>query len=727
MKTFFSLLRKELKQSLGFGILTLIYVVFARLIPFISGVTNNLRYYETNPTDRVWQQVISYVNNAVSSNSFTHLPAVILPAALLAIVFCTYLHSRKTADFYNSLPVKKTTVFSVKYLCGIIIFALAYGVNYIFMLIASVSMGVLTGKAALIGLGCLVQGILGFWLIYSSCFLAGLLTASVITQIVMAAIINGILPTIFVLKTGVLSCFYMTYIAMSDEISDLSPVVYFIKSSSSGTIKSVIILAAASVVFAVVCFFISKIRPAEASEKALAFKRTAAPLRVIFSFICGVIGGFVLQALFNIDGIAVFAIGLFAATIISSIIIEIIFSFDFTAALKKKRCLLIAVIADAVFAAVILSTVKPYNTYVPAAEEIEYAAICMNELASDESYKLQIEDVSDYLSDRNMESYNGEKLYEWSWYRDNAFDNMRVTDGELVHNVLDVFSDDYEGVAFTLPDVPADRENLNSYSIFVKCVLKNGREYYRSYYMRLYDLDDYAQNYTAEEKIDAIRTLLNSEEYKKGFYSNAFDLEPEDIKAARIANNLNFHEDEKLALDDEQAERLLTAVKNDLMNTTYDQIVTENPYGTLELMTKYTEKYDSYYTGAEVIIYSSYEETMSVLKDIGFKIYSDEEIIEDIEKITLSPYPDENNYSQGLSKEYIDKTQIAEIYYSFKENIGRMITVPSENLDVSIKSVYSEDSGNFSVKKPSPNFVAEDLNMTSSKISEELIVESPLD
>ncbi len=542
----------------------------------------------------------------------------------------------------------------------------------------------------------------------------------------MAAIINGILPTIFVLKTGVLSCFYMTYLNTSDEISNLSPVVYFIKSSSLGTIKSTLILAAASAAFAVVCFFVSKIRPAEASETALAFKKTASPLRVIFSFICGVIGGFVFMSLFDIEGIWIFAIGLFAATIISSIIIEIIFRFDFTAALKKKHCLLIAVIADAVFVVIILTTLKPYNTYVPDADKIEYASICINNFASDETYKVQTEYVSAALSEEEARLSGEVKRYEWDWFRDSIFNNMQITDGELVHNALQVFADDYTDVMFTMPDVPTDRENLNSYNISVKCVLKSGREYYRYYYMRLYDLDDYDQNYTAEEKIDTIRTLLNSKEYKKGFYSNAFDLEPEDIKAANIVNSLNFHDNEMLALDEEQAERLLTAVQNDLMNTTYDQIVTENPYGTLELATTFTKAIIDYFVAAEVIIYPSYEETMSVLKDIGFKVYSDEEIIEDIEKITLTYCPDEADYTQSVSKEYTDKAQIAEIYYSLKENISRLATVPSEGLDVAVKSAKIDEAGNFAVRKPAPDFAAEDLNMTSSELSEDLIVESPL-
>lgn len=712
MKTFFSLLKRELKQNLGFGILTFVYIIFVRLIPYISTMTNAIKYYNSYPIDSNYAYLVNCAEDYMGSSNSYHFAAVIIPAILLAILFCSYLHSRKTVDFYNSLPVKKTTVFGAKYLCGIIVFILSYALNYILMLIASLSMGALFAKSAYFGFMALIQGIFGFAFIYSVCTLAGLLTATIITHIIMGGILNSILPLVLIIIEGSMSQFYMTYSA--DNVinyTNYSPITYFTNTAYAKTIKGIVILAVCAIISSLICFAVCKIRPSEATERALAFKKIASPLRIIFSVICGFVGGFIAVSMFNADGILMFAAGLFIVTIISSIIIEIIFRFDFTAALKKKFCIVIPVVIDAVFIAVILATVKPYNTYVPSADKIASAAIAISEFGTDEVYKYESDEAVDYI---DTKYYNGEKLYEWSWYRESLFENMNITDGALVNKVLNVLTDDYKDVTFTLPDAPNDEERLYSNSsIEVKCTLTNGKTYYRRYSMRLYDLEGYNQEYSAEEKINTLRELFDSEEYQKGFYNNAFSLDPADIKVACLNNGANYHQNQILGLTDDQSEKLISALQADLLTTTYDELVTTTPYAGLDLITKSGDyqRYESYYIAASIYIYPSYSETLSVLEEIGFKLYSEEEILNNISAITVTSYSED--YSSEISETYSDPNQIKQIYPSLLVSLNRFLTVPKENCSISVKTFDSPDDNSFIpiLKKPAPEFITNDLSL----------------
>ncbi|MCC8097651.1 MAG: DUF6449 domain-containing protein, partial [Eubacterium sp.] len=585
MKEFLKLLKKDLAQNAGFGILAFLYIIFVRLITYIAAVSNIIEYCKTNP-DAYTTPTMAAVEYMGTGNIFHMLVPSVL-GCCFALLTCYYLHGRKTVDFYHSLPLKRTTIFSVKYLSGIVVFVIGYGLNYIFMLAASLAMGVLTPEAVFAGFTALVNGIFGYTFIYSVGVLAGLLTATIVTHIVMGTILMFILPTVVILWNAWFDMFFSTYVSsVPDSAYCLSPLVYFCERSltsvyeSINDTKTILIMAAGTIIFTVIDFFVCKARRSEAAGSALAFKWLNAPLRVIFSIISGVIGGFALSYMFNYVNIISFTLGFLVILVISSLIIEIIFRFDFTAALKNKRCLAVSLVLGIIMIAATCFGAKEYNTYVPKAEKIDSLAVYISDLMTDETYKVKSDAASPYFNEELQKTYEGIQLYEYTSPSDYIFENMKITDGSFAAEVLSACAEEYEDDSFFVryneeaeefvvsdsegpTEIYITSEGLENEKRFIniKCTLKSGRSYCRAYYI------------DSEKFCDIVSGLVENQEFKRGLWGCFYDMNPEEIKSIQIDNSCNYNEKQQLSLGEGDAQKICEALNSDLLNITFEGAV----------------------------------------------------------------------------------------------------------------------------------------------------------
>ncbi|MCD8091078.1 MAG: DUF6449 domain-containing protein [Clostridiales bacterium] len=714
MKEFFKLLKKDLIQNAGFGVLAFLFLVFSRLITYSAVIADAIDSYARYPSSLAPQYTaVDYMG---IGNLF-HPIVVSVLACCFALLTCFYLHGRKKVDFYHSLPLKKTTVFGVKYLSGIVMFAFCFGLNTVLMTAVSFGFGVLTPDAVRAGLLAFANGFFGFVFIYSAGVFAGLLTATIVTHFVMGTIVMFILPVLVFMLDWWFDLFYVTYYSsIPGWAYCLSPLVYFFERCLTAVyddinnVKMVAVMAAGSAVFTLIDFGVCKLRRSEAAGSALAFKETNEPLRVIFSVICGALGGAVASFMFGFNEIISFIVGFFIVTAVSSLIIEAIFRLDFAAVVKNKRYFVLSIAAAAVMVGGTLLSIEGYNTYVPKAEKIAEAAVSLPFLQGDEIYREKDDDMIKYFDNDLLESYSGEQLFTYIDGETYVFKTMKITDSELLEGLLSACAAEYvdypviitydgegEFAAGSEEETPeaeviggadgptsifiSDISNENQdtvISVNVKCTLKSGRTYHRGYMI-------------SYEKIKAVlEELVNSGEYKQGLWGGFYNMNTEEIRAMRVNNNYNFHEPQLVSLGAGEAQKIYDALCKDAENITLSELTNTEPLCQLEFYTSdiiNKISYSNSYQAAGMYVYPSYENTTEVLKSLGVTIYSFEDIAGDIESINISYYGGDTTISAGFT----DRDEINEILDCiYPHDMGRLVNSKGYNTDIEI---YTKSDG----------------------------------
>ncbi|MCD8159443.1 MAG: DUF6449 domain-containing protein [Clostridiales bacterium] len=297
--------------------------------------------------------------------------------------------------------------------------------------------------------------------------------------------------------------------------------------------------------------------------------------------------------MFNYVNIISFTLGFLVILIISSLIIEIIFRFDFTAALKNKRCLAVSLVLGIIMVTATCFGAKEYNTYVPKAEKIDSLAVYIPKLMMDETYKVKSDTPPQYYDEEFLKQYEGAQLYDYISDSDYIFENMKITDGNFAAEFLSACAEEYEGESlfvrydgdeeeFAASDsaeteviggddgpteiyITSESSENEKQFINIKCTLKSGRSYYRSYYT---DLDKFC---------DIVSGLVENQEFKRGFWGCFYDMNPEEIKSIQIDNSCNYNEKQKLNLGEGDTQKICEALNSDLLNITFEELTTISP------------------------------------------------------------------------------------------------------------------------------------------------------
>ncbi len=654
MKPFLKLLKKELRLSTGYGILAVLFLVFERFLTYYASLSQKIEYYKPAKAT-----LFDYAIRYIGFNGFS-AAAVCILSGLLSLLVCNYMHNKKRTDFYQSQPFTKTTVFAVKYLSGIIIFLFAYGVSFLLMIFGSAHLGVLCPDVLLEALEGFVCSAAGFVFLYSIFVCAGILTANIITHFVLAAIFSFIIPALYYLKIIWFKIFFETYyLRETAYMLKASPVYYLGSAVFSDSLKPFVIMLAIAAAFTAVSFALVKLRPSEATEKALAFKYTIIPLRIIFSIICGYVGALFLYGIFGEINNLFFCVSFVALTAVSSLIIQIIFYFDFSAVFKGKRWLIVSVGASLAISVVTVCCITAYNTFVPNKNNISSVAFSIANFENDEQYYEEL--PKDYFDGKTENSTEEEERYFDRVYNDEfTLNNMSITDGELAANALEAFSAPYKVPSYSRFNLVYAGENTTY--VKVKCTLKSGRTYYRQYKAAVSECEP------------VLTELMNNRDYKHGLWCSFYNLAPGDIKSIDVNGVLSNNETDSFSLTEEQSEALFNALDKDLDSTDYKTISETAPLASVELYTaslykrEWTENNrtayfvsEENYHAANVYIYPSYENTIAELEKIGYTFMSEQEIIDNITKIKFEIYST-LDYPDGLVTEISESEKIAEIY-----------------------------------------------------------------
>lgn len=621
---FFDTLRKFLPVSSAYwGIMIIFYPCLELLFRFTNYMEylNNVNASLMTESDLAilseWIQII-----VVGASS-------VIFSAIIAFIAFSYLHNKRQMDFVASLPVTRRiqffgrltaviTVVIVPLVVCSILGSLAVGFagfGTTMMLTLMISLATI-GNITFIGFlaicsGTIAQTCASYFLInivYPVLMLiVGLYPSSVfpgIDKSFLNAVVVTLLSPIFAPFAG-----FGNSLNLEEQAMVEVPMLKF----GGTTAFYCIWWGVFAIGFMVLSYVLIKKRRTETAQTGYAFRIPIYVIRFFATLTVGCIGGGLLSSIFSFASslggvyavalfIVTFVIGFVVATVVSDLVIHLIYNGGMSGYLKKLISVAIVIaIGLSVFFG-ISRDVTGVVTYIPDADDVESI------------------------------SYN---ISEDLFTEDNNGDKITITDGKEIAKALEIqkklvedIDDKRNGWYVPTNDfehyIDASDEKIKTvydyitnydlmYNVTVDIKLKNGITVNRKYsyndssteilyneLIPLLDIDYIAS--TNKKKISCADIYLNIDGEFKNSCISVYDLENEDKS-------------------DEIAQGLFEAVKKDVEKVGYIKTPQKDDCGIIEFYT--SEYYDVILPN--VLIDSSYENTISYIKNVVLKEYKAED------------------------------------------------------------------------------------------------------
>lgn len=534
-----------------------------------------------------------------------HMIVILLIAAavILGVSGFFYLHHRRQVDFYHSTPVRREVLYSAQYTGGILIVALSYLINLALTLGVAWSYGVHPGSIIGSMAGSWALNMLFFLLMYAAVVVAMMMTGNLVVGILASGVFFFFIPAVMFLLSIYCGNFFLTS-TRGIWSSDASPFIWGMKFLSPFSIymaaldwgvgaigKHIPELICAGLAFLALSILgleLYRRRPSEAAGRAMAFKRTMMPIRIILVLGCGLAGGMFFWAIqsrlkWGLFGVAV-------SVILAHCVVEIIYHFDFKKLFGHKIQLGISLAAGILIFLSFCFDWYGYDSYLPKADKVVSASL---EIGAD----------SNWLTHQILTvNHSGGLDIDQKGAYEEIEKNMKLTDMSLVmpivqqgrRNALEerkehqVYgraaayrvsgvsviggADDSVGVfaAGKEGEASAQKPRKFSSNVTVAYQLKNGRHVRRSYHLYLSDV------------MDVYEKLYGQKDYKTGLYT-ILSQKPDGLDEAlyKEAGTTVYTSDGAGILKE-----LLKAYQADLMDLSVQKRMEGPPVGSICFITK---------------------------------------------------------------------------------------------------------------------------------------------
>jgi len=588
-KFFFNLLKEDLRDRIWSAALA-VFVFFLSLpVTFLLGFD---RAYNV---DRLIPQIIGL------SNPF--LPIVtVVGAVICAVNGFAFLHNRSKTDYWHSLPVRRETLFLVKYINGLLIYLFAYALNLILTLLLMGADGLMTPARLSDAYMTMLIHSSAYLLFYAAALAAVFLTGHTIVALIGIAVFYFYGACVCWLTASLMSEFFVTLYTSylwDDPFGPAwgSPIMAYVRLVENPSLLFGVI--AGGLLISALALFLYRRRPSEAAGTAMAFGWTRPLFKLLLSVPIALAGGLFFLSVSSSDNIAWFFFGIVLFWFAASVIAEIIYALDFRRGLDHKATSLAFLAVAICIGTIFRMDLFGYDTWMPDREKVSSIALNISSLDSGISYY--------ELVDR--EGYDPIVYTSASNYR---LKNMKLTGENL--DLAYLLAEDGARIAgehrlYSGSQLQAMYDNHPVLYFDVKYSLDNGKEVYRTYkiYMTWDTVDSTYR--------DAIETIYASEEYKLGAYPMLSDNE-EATRFNSIKLYNDFRPEQMASLNEKQQKDLLEAFRKDLMNMSLKDTAAQLSYGRLVFWFG-TNEYN--FRNGEYPIYDSYTNTIALLEEYGLE------------------------------------------------------------------------------------------------------------
>jgi len=564
---------------------------------------------------------------------------VVIASFISAMSVCAYMHSKTQVDFYHSLPVSRQRLFTYNYLCGLLLPVIPYFV--MLLLGAAILLG--SGNMGYVDFGFVMPNIglsiLYYTLIYSCVMLCGTLCGNVVLQLLTGALLMTFAPIIIRCWQTYMEIFYRTFYASSELFTRLyaysSPVWRYFYAVGNGYFTGVRLGAvtapgfAETVITVLLCvalYFISvavyRIRPSESAGKAIAF----GPVKPVVKYIVVTCAALTMGIAFYYMGnssLGWLVFGLICGGVLSHMITEIVYAFDFKCIFKNLSGLAIYMVLLFAVICVPVFDLTGFDSYTPSVDDIKSVNMSITS--------------SDSYARSNLQRWNNTFSTFGSSYENSIsalLMNTELTDAQCITAAAELARFNAEGLhAEKYDNVPPD------YGRYKECVVRYNMKNGLSHTRRLYYLND--------ERCDGLVDLIRrSPEYIMGHHV-IFDV-GDDLLGRSSLFGCSSSTALEPAFSAEQTRALAEALRYDMTGNTPE--ADEMPVYVLHFTSqKMIDRYSDApymanieqelrelygYYELEYPVYPSYSRTLGVLSSFGVDT-SDPYDIKNIDRIDI--------------------------------------------------------------------------------------------
>lgn len=569
-------------------------------------------------------RLLTYVNEASNTmaevkdlfSQYVSYNGILVAITILSAILCgvsryAYLHSAVKLDLYHSMPIKRSKMFAVQYLSGVLQFVIPFLLNIVLILlvgsIRSVTTGAIVGQAFI----WLLIHLLFFLVIYTMTILAMVMTGKIVVGILGVGVFFSYFSVILFLNEGLFSMFFQTYYNnranfLNSLLEFASPFTIYLNVVSramSGNmfIWQLFIALILTAVLLVVTLILYLRRPSEAAGQAIAFAKTEAVIKFLLVVPIAVGVGMIAHSMTWVNKDLWLVLGVIFGAVIASAVIEFTYNVDFSRVLARKKLFLGSLLTALIIIGFFRFDIAGYDRYVPEKENISSAAVLINGLGSD-SYEEMDKDGNQISNDQA--SY--------------VLENMNLTEYDQIFRIIDG--------AF-----PVDKSTSQ---VVIKFRLTNGSEK-----TRIYAVDSDVLKAEMDE-------LYQNEQFKEGLYPiiNMVGDSIGKISLRRMDDNL------QLDLSRKQIISIVDTYRQELMSLPYE-VLKEN-----SLTDLYFEGTGRKLINGSYPLNSHFKETIKLLEEYGYTV----ETKLDPKKI-ISIVMNDYSGNETITKEFKDRKEIEEL------------------------------------------------------------------
>jgi len=397
------LIKINLKQK--FALMACVVLLFILCRPLMQLMQyENTRMY-SNPV-----QLIASMEEFFLPNVFMDFLPTLATSGIIALVFFSYLFSKKRVDLYHSIPVDRKKLFAVNYISGVIVYLVATIIEHIICILIAAPNHYMTGTSAANMIATIAVNLVHFLYGYSLTIFAIMLTGHIVVAVLGSFVISLIFPVAASLITYLYTNMYVTYMECTavkdsaiEKFSYLSPITSYttfienminswhrtsyvvnrvisIAGTSSYTEQKLVYPALilpliVSIAFATAAYYLYLIRPSEAAGKTIAFKKSQPFIRIPIVMVGGLIGAWFFSSSVNGFRTKWIWLGVLLGVLLTHCVLEIVFKESFKAAFTDRIQFAASLIAVAVIVGVFYGDLTGYDKAVPDRDKIESAAI----------------------------------------------------------------------------------------------------------------------------------------------------------------------------------------------------------------------------------------------------------------------------------------------------------------------------------------------------------------
>lgn len=701
---FFKLMREDLKRkiwAISLAFLSFFFWMPVNAAMSISNLQQTYQRWLVNGTtfgegitaeSRYAEKLLDIVNTTIGLENPMNAASIAGAAIIMALTGFMYLHSRKQVDFYHSMPVKRELLFAVKYLDGILIVLSMYLLN-MFLAMGILAMNDLE-LSVLIPAGLISFAVHagGFFINYGLMVIAVMLTGNFFVSILGGMVLFAYVPAMLALVQGLMYLFFVTIntrgIYMDLMMVNSSPISYYINVVVEGAgmelakysqlMDSVGIMAVAGAVMTVIALFLYKKRPSESTGKAMSFKITKGPIKILLVVPITIAASILFWNIYYSIPWAVF--GFVVGLVVTHAIIEIIYHFEFSKLFTNLHHMAFSAVLALAVIGIFRFDLIGYDRYKPAEKDFESASVCAHNL----------NDGVDYGLPFRMEQSSG-YYQSWRYISKDQYvvDNMKFTDFEVISTLADA------GILMAEQTKEAKYANLDYVdspgfwtSLEIGYKLTNGKTVYRNYHVNVTELREiFDRMYeSAEYKQGTIPVLSYNMENVTGIYeSHDNKIHEVEADAALQAQILDAYKEEMIALTlEERAQvspvtslRFLTiAEHNYISSISHDR----NPNFTGDFRLEDMNKVNFF------PVYPSFTKTLALLAQAGMEELGPVDA-DDVLRMEIvgDYYVDEKAYYDAPVHYYEERVEV-----SVDDIKAYPVTVAAED---GIRTITMEDDG----------------------------------